>query len=63
LKTRDLANRDFWKSSFSATQTQKSFSMIVGRMPSRAAASLKMSFDPPPATAPVYPLAPSLAIS
>jgi len=43
LKTRDLPNRDFWKSNFSATQTQKSFSMIVGLIPSRAAASLKMS--------------------
>jgi len=43
LKTRDLPNRDFWNRNFSATQTQKSFSIIVGLIPSRAAASLKMS--------------------
>ena len=43
LKTRDFPNRDFWKRNFSATQTQKSFSVIVGLIPSRAAASLKMS--------------------
>jgi len=43
LKTRDFPNGDFRKRSFNTTQTQKSFSMIVGLIPSCAAASEKMS--------------------
>src|ERR1700741_905409 len=43
LKTKDFPNRDSWKRNFRATQTQKSFSMIVGLIPRPPAASLKTS--------------------
>src|SRR5260370_778055 len=43
LKTRDFPNGDFWKRSLRTRQTQKSFSMIVGLIPSLDAASEKMS--------------------